>query len=145
MQSTRYKPLATQCSRPDRDGCTVLDLQEVDYLLTGLPVVIPTGATWATRVVPRARATRRAPAGSTRRAPARATRATRATRPAAVAVPVVLVARLAVVVAVIVATVPVPVVAPAGIVELPRTPVVIRQGGERLRLSNARRAHTGKA
>jgi hypothetical protein len=89
---------------------------------TGSPaaVFIPTGPAWA--------------------AVARA-----AALPGAVAVPVAAVTRFTVEEAVIVAAAPFPVVAPARVPELPRTPVVIGQRGHRLGLSDARRANAGKS
>ena len=64
--------------------------------------------------------------------------------PRAIAVPVALVVRFTVEVEVVVAAAPVPVVTPARVPELPRTPVVIGQRGARLGFGQARGADTGK-
>jgi hypothetical protein len=95
------------------------------------------------------------PAGATRTAvvvvPARTAGTARTPAvvrvPVAVAEPVVLVAGLAVLVAVVVAAAPVPDVAPAGVPELARAPVVVghRPGRPGECLSDARHAHTSKS
>ena len=120
------------------------DLQEVGYLwifsrlaTTGLPAVVvsPTGAAgamvipaWAVVVPTRAAVI---PTGTA--------------LPGALTMPVALVAGFTVEVAVIVAAAPVPVASPARVPELSRTPVIVRERGHRLGLSDARRANAGKS
>ena len=115
------------------------DLREVSYQLAGELDSTPLHET----VVDLPAGALRTPARATLRTPAGATGAVRV--PAALTVPVVPVAWLAVVIRVVVAAVPVPIVAPARVVELTGTPVIVRERAGGLGLGQTRRSQTGKS
>jgi hypothetical protein len=120
---------AMQCSRPQRDGCTLLTCERSAFhrvirkVVTTGSVMTPTRAagvvpgTWAAAIV----------------------------APLARTMPVIPIVGFAVEVEVVVATAPVEVVTPARVPPLSRTPVIVRHRSHRLGFCDARRAHASKS